>query len=278
MRLHDTTSPFENAQKYEKDFVKWWRAHQVPQSRGVTDEELYSKFSVTGNEKGLLFINSGWKLVIQDHTITELPFRFGNCSQVRFSMNKLASLEGSPKQCNLFSLERFADSGGLDGSNNVLDNIQNGPEHVEHMSFELARPLKSLHNNLKGPIESLWIHAPSIESFEGLNVHCSELTCLIPFQKSISGIHKQLKGVDHLSLVLDPAFEGGLLSLALIKGLKRIIGSDKSAPNVMRQVGGNTPSYEKAFAAINTGIVQKWNVHELQEKMIEAGLGKFARL
>lgn len=273
MRLHDTGSPFENAQKYEKDFVKWWRAHAVPK-QSVTDEELYSKFSVHGNEKGELFINCGWNLNIQDHTITQLPFRFGKCAQVRFSMNKLASLEGAPKQCNLFALETLTDTGGgaIRGANNVLDNIKNGPESAEHMTYVLARPLQSLHNNLRGPIESLWIHAPSIRSFEGLNVHCHEASFDLPFQKSITGIHKQLKGVDNIALVLDPAFDGGLLSLAMVRGLKKIVRSDPS------KAIGNAPPYEKAFAAINAGIVQGWNIHELQEKMIDAGLGKFARL
>lgn len=273
MRLQDTGSPFENIKKYEEAFLKYWREHAFSNQPAVSDGELYSKFSTTMNEAGQPVINSGWKLILEDHTCSKLPFRFGKVSQMRLSMNKLATLEGAPVNCNTFSLERFADTASMTGANNVMDSIEHGPEHAEHMSFEFARPLRSLATNLKSPIDSLVIHAPSIVSFAGLNVPCRELTLVLPFQKSISGIHKQLKGVEELALVLDPAFEGGLLGIGMIKGLKTIVRSTNQPIGSSMQ-----PPYERALNVIKAGIKQGWNVHEVQEKMIDAGLGQFARL
>lgn len=269
MRLHETGSPFENAVKYQQDFIKWWKAHSTIAGQD-NDETLLTKINVT-SENDKMFINCGWKLIIEDHTISRLPFNFGTCSQFRLAAKKLATLDGAPRVCNMFTLEHT--SGGMmgDATNNGLDSIAHGPEQAEHLSFELARPLKSLQTNLKQPIESLWVHAPSIVSFEGLKVHCNELTLNLPFQKSLTGIHKQLSNVDTIAIVLNPAFDGGLLSLAMVRGLKRITRSTNQAM-------GNAPPYEKAFTAINAGLTQGWNVHELQEKMIDAGLGKFARL
>lgn len=269
MRLHETGSPFENAIKYRDDFIKWWQAHSHSFVGGSVEDAdvLNHRIQVRGNEKQELCIDSPYKFVIQDHTISRLPFRFGRISQLILAANKLSTLEGAPEQCNMFALESENS-----GQNNTLESIAHGPQHAEHMAFTLARPLRTLENNLRGPIESIWIHAPSIVSFEGMNVHCHELVCNIPMQKSVTGIHKQLKNVEELALVLDPDFDGGLLSVAMIKGLKRVYGAPNSAN---RRKPFN---HEKVFDAINAGIIQGWNVHELQERLIEAGLGKFARL
>jgi hypothetical protein len=277
MRLHETGDAFENAIKYRDDFIKWWRSHSVvgpPQNGGKDPNYLQNKIEVVHDNAGFK-INCGWKLVIEDNSITQLPFRFGKVGQMRLSAAKLTTLAGAPEECNMFSLERVNDSGGLDQANSVLENITHGPKSAEHMSIELARPLRSLHTNFTHAVDTVWIHAPSIVSFEGLNVHCNELTCTIPFQKSISGIHKQLQNVENLVLALNPAFEGGLLGLAMIKGLKSVGGSfAQKGPWVNPTPNG----CDQALTVVNQAIAQKMNVHELQEKMIELGLGKFARL
>ncbi|MDE1830273.1 MAG: hypothetical protein KGI25_08120 [Thaumarchaeota archaeon] len=220
---------------------------------------------VVGDNLGFK-INCKRKMIIEDNTITKLPFRFGVCSQFRLAADKLETLAGAPEQCNLFAVE-FSKT----GRNNNLDSIANGPLRATHLAYQLSHPLRSLETGSIGPIGSLWVDAPSIISFEGLNVPVTELTLRLPLQQSLTGIHKQLKHIEEISIVLSPKFEGGLLSVAMIKGLKRINRTTNS------QIG-IAPTYEKVFMLINEALAQGLNIHELQEKMIEVGLGKFARL
>lgn len=287
MRLHETSNVFENSQKYLFDFVKWWADHSYkntmlglsmgempdidtiknhPNSPSVT--KFLSKISVNGDNDGF-FINCDWNINVHDNTISRLPFRFNKVSNMRIIADNLTTLEGAPRYCSSFCIETL---NGTSPTNTKLTSLEHGPQHASHLSFELASPLKNLKLTMASPIESLWVHAPSIESFEGPGVHCHELTCIVPEQRSISGIHKQLSNVEMLGLVLPLDFDGGILGLALVKGLRKIV---RATPN--RIIGGGT-EYEKGFMLINKSKAEGWDIHELQEQMIDAGLGKFARL
>ncbi len=269
MRIHELEDPFDQSEKIKDTFIKWWGAHQKSgpkKANAFSDQMFHNRINVVFRN-GVPELDCAWKIDVIDPVATRLPVKFGTVSQMRLVMPKLETLEGAPKNCNLFSLEG-GDTGAV---NNVLTSIVGCPERAEHLAFTLARPLKNLINNLQGPIDSIHIHAPSIESFEGIAVHCNTLTCNIPFQKSISGIHKQLRNVEQLFLVLDPNFDGGLLGLGMCKGLKRVVGLSSI-------VGRPTKMQEQAFAIISSGLAQGRNIHEMQEEMIEAGLGKFARL
>lgn len=279
MRIHETADAFFNGEKYIKDFVEYWKAHSYASTSGAkrheavfNESDFMDNFSITSTG-GQNYINSKLKINIVDHVSTMFPFKMWQVSGMRLHMSKLNTLENMPRYVTShFNIEKF-DNGGC---NMGLSTMAGGPERANHLGFDIASPLDNLQTGLTGPIESIWIHAPSVNSFAGLNVRCAELSIVVPFQKSISGIHKQLRNVEQLSLVLPPNFQGGLLGLAMIPGIKRIIGAMSSIGSGSNPNSGT--QYEKALEVINQGRAKGKNVHDIQEDMIDAGFKAFATL
>ena len=275
MRIHETADAFFNGEKYINDFIEYWKAHVYYVGSGLpavfSEASFMDNFSITSTG-GQNYINSKLKINIVDHDSTMFPFKMWQVSGMRLHMRNLNTLENMPRYVTAhFNIERF-DSGGL---NSRLTSMVGGPERAGHLGFDIAQPLENLQTGLTGPIESISIHAPEIRSFAGLNVRCSELLLVIPNQHSISGIHKQLRNVEQLRLILPPNFRGGLLGLAMVPGLKKITYSGVLPNNTFAMKKGD---YIHAFDVINAGKAKGMNVHDIQEEMIEAGLKAFATL
>lgn len=263
MRIHEAAAyPFFNGEKYIHDFIDYWKEHSI--ASNISRDALFEKFSITSTG-GENFINTDWKIDIKDPASTKLPFKFGRVNGMRLQMDKLATLENTPKYVKThFNIERPI--GAI--ANNLLKNLEGCPEQAGSIAFEVSIPVENLRTGLKSPIERIWIDAPSIKSFEGMNVYCEQLELNLTNQKSISGIHKQLKNVKRLFLLLPSSFSGGLLSLAMIPKLETL----------MTNLEGRNFGYGKAITIIQIGRSQKKNVHEIQEDLIDAGLNAFATL
>lgn len=269
MRIHEAANPFFNGEKYIHDFVDYWKEHYMAGitnavNFSVNDDNFFNKFSITSTG-GENFINTEWKVNIEDHTSTKFPFKMGRVKGMRLQMNNLATLENTPRYVEThFNIEKT----GLNTGNSFLSSLEGCPGHAGQIALEVNTPVTNLRSGLSKPIDSIWINAPKILSFEGMNVIVHELAICLSFQSSISGIHKQLKNVKNLALSLPLNFASGLLGLALIPGLDKVSVSG----------GGDKFPYGKAINIIQLGKSQKKNVHDIQEDLLDAGLRAFATL
>lgn len=264
MRIHETADPFANKKQILHNFVQYWKEHSaITAVTEIEQDMMFDKAMVDDDGS----INVNCKVHLHDDKATKLPFKFGNVSEMRLDMPNLQTLENTPRVVKgIFGIESFI--GGL--ANTQLKTMAGGPQRAGHMAFEFNQSVENLQTSLTQPIESIWIGAPEILSFAGFNTTCNEMSILVPLQKSISGIHKQLRGVNYLHIVLPDNFDGGLLGLAMISGIKGIGGSGGSTRN-------HKP-HEKAIRLISQGVKSHKNVHEIQEDLIDAGLRKFATL
>lgn len=274
MRIHETANPFVNKKQILEDFIKYWREHSdqggqngnIPTAFQGTLDPLVTKNVWVENDGS---ISSFWKIILRDSECTKLPFKFYSVRQMHLSMPNLQTLENTPRIVEgIFGIE--PDDSGI-GALEKLNTMSGGPKTANHMTFVFKTPVANLQTSLTAGIDSIWIQAPEIKSFAGFNSHCAEMTLTLTNQQSISGIHKQLKGVDSLFLVLPENFSVGLLGLVMIPGIKQI-GSSPIPPR------GEKAPYHRAITTINELMKQKKNVHDIQEELIEAGLGQFARL
>lgn len=265
MRLHQTANAFLNQRDIGQNFFEYWMNHCTPSGQdrnaSIADEDKLME-QIFVDRDGT--ISTGHSIQLIDEIITELPFKFGRVGSFRIDMPRLNSMKGMPKECGHFGIESFGQRTVM--MNHHITSLVGCPQKCQHIAFEIGAPLESLKTSLTSPIESMWIQTPEVKSFAGFNSQCAELTINMTAQQSITGIHKQLTGVDNLFLVLPREFKGGLLGLAMIPNVKYVAS------------GGIVTRPMEAINEIGKMMRQKMNVHDIQEQLMESGYREFARL
>lgn len=259
----DPLDDVEIAVRSKKRFMEWWKAHtpQYPirNVKGVVDSGKVVRMTSDGID-----IKTS-PMIVTDEDYDEFPFRLNLVEHFTIEMPELHSLKNCPKEC------RVGQFGTQLNPMKYMDTLVGCPSKAQSLTIHTKATFLNLENSFTSQIESLSINAPSFACFDGLeNVGVSHLTLIGRFQKSFKGIHRSIKGnVKAISIGIHEEFNCGVLPFAML---------DPSVI-VIPDVSGNPPKgFTDAMEVVAEGRKGGQNAHDIQELLIDKGLGKYARL
>lgn len=245
-------------------FLMWWKQHTnsypIRSARGVVD----ATGLCTLTEHGFNIRNCHFQ--ITDFKSEKIPFKLNSVDHFTIVMPELKSLENCPADAVL-----SAQYGSITMPMRYMDNLRGTVFRTKSMAVVTEMPIGNLENRLVDDVEDITIVAPMILDFVGLTqVKVARLTLNVQKQKTFKGINKAIKGnVKALSIGVGPDFAGGVLPFAMM---------DDSVL-VLPEVAGNPPvGFKQAMDVVAEGRIDGLNVHDIQEKLIDIGLGKYAQL
>lgn len=260
------TDPLDDVQiavQSKKRFMEWWKLHTsqfpVRNIKGVVDAGKIVRMA----PEGISVLKS--PMIINDHFCEEFPFKMNLVEHFTLEMPELHSLKNCPTEC------RIGQFGTTFTPMRYMDTLVGTPARAQALTIHTKSVFLSLENSFTHNIENLTINANSFASFDGLtNVEVTQLTLIGRFQKSFKGIHRSIKSnVKVLTISIHKEFDCGVLPFAML---------DPSI-TVIPDVSGNPPSqFTDAMEAVAEGRKAGLNAHDIQELLIDKGLGKYARL
>lgn len=253
----------------KKRFLEWWKRHTttypIRNEKGIVDSGKIVQLTPQGfNVNGNFVVTDVLVLRGGGDKTHEIPFKLNHIDQFVIDLSELHSLKNCPKSCKM----------GQFGSNGnpmaYLDSLIGCPERAQSLSVFTKMPMLNLESSLQGHIASLSIQAPSFVSFDGLTVECDHLSLYGCQQQSFKGIHRSLRSnVKSLGITVHQDFSGGVLPFAMLEpGIQ-----------VTTDISGNPPfDFVDAMGVVIDGRKEGLNAHDIQELLIDKGLGKYARL
>ncbi|MDE1830274.1 MAG: hypothetical protein KGI25_08125 [Thaumarchaeota archaeon] len=268
--FHSGLDPLDDTQisiASKTRFMEWWRlntnSYPVRNHRGVVDAGKVVRLNY-----GMINI-VGATFSCLDCKAEEMPFKMGECDSFVIEMPNLHSYKNTPR-----SAKGGAQYGTLLRPMRYLDTLVGGVEHATAVMIYTESTFLNLETSLKQDnLQELQINAPSLATFEGLNTNVTYLRLNLSRQKSFKGIHRAIDNsvanVCCLSIGIGSDFEGGVLPFAMM---------DPSIEVVADVVGSSPQDFIDAMAVVSEQRKLGLNVHEIQERLFDVGLGKYARL
>lgn len=269
-KFHSSTDPLDDVQigvASKKKFIEWWKAHtQYPigirNVKGVVDSGKVVRLGTDGS-----FNIYSSPMIIMDDYFEEFPYKMNMVENFTFEIPELHSLKNCPKEC------RIGQFGTHHKRMKYMDTLVGTPTKAQSLTIHTESVFLSLENSLTSDIDDLTINAPSFASFDGLtNVNVGCLTLIARHQKSFKGIHRSIKSnVKALSISIHDNFDisCGVLPFAML---------DPSIV-VISHVSDSPPSgFVDAMEVVSESREVGMNAHDIQELLIDKGLGKYARL
>lgn len=255
----------------KKRFIEWWRfrnssAFPVRTHKGVVDSTKVIRLGPNGID----IVGATFRVV--DYTTQEMPFNMNAVDSFILEMPALRSFKNCPKYCK---------TSGQFGSAHVpmlhVDTLEGCPLRITSLSLYTMNKMKNLVTSFTyGDVESLSIDTPEFQSFAGLNRHVRQVNIVTWKQQSFKGIHRDLHDIDVLTVTptADPRGEQltseiGVLPFAMMDaGIEIFADASRSFDN----------AWNEAMAMVNTSRKEGLNVHDIQERLMDAGYGKYAKL
>lgn len=248
----------------KKRFMEWWKFHTtaypVRAHKGVVDSGKIVRMS----EKGFDIIGATFK--VNDYMSEQMPFRMNAVDSFIIEMPQLTSFKNCPKYCK---------ASGQFGSSAVpmhhTDSLIGCPQRINSLTVHTRNMMTNLETSLQGEVESLSIYTPGFSSFAGLTARVRQLNLGTWKQRSFKGIHRDIHNIEVLTIGLwnDSEHEVGVLPFAMMDERIAIL------PDAM----ANAPlEWIDALRLVNQSRIEGLNVHDIQERLIDAGFGKYAKL
>lgn len=249
----------------KKRFMEWWKKHTTAfplrSERGVVDSGKNIKLTNDGiNIRGVAFVVHD----TDDH-YEEFPFKLNSVDQFTLNFPWLHSLKNCPVDAAI-----SAQYGCIKTPMEYLDSLIGCPIRCRSLSVVTKATMLNLENSLRVSTADITVVAPEFASFAGLTVDCDTLTIKASHQPSFRSIYKELKSnVKNLAIGVGDDFKGGVLGLAMLD----------MAINLIPDVSGNPPvGFTDAITMVADARKEGINVHDIQERLIDGGLGKYAQL
>lgn len=263
---HTGIDPLDNIQisvASKKRFLEWYKLHStnypIRNHKGVVDSGKVIRL----HNEGINVIGAAFGVI--DHQLEEFPFKMYEVENFVINMPNLHSLKNCPKYC------KSGQFGAATSPMKYMDSLIGCPEIAKSLTVYTEACILNLRTSLIQPIASLTIYAPYFACFEGLNVEVEQLHLTAYEQKSFKGIHRALKSSNikaiRVGVTID--FPGGVLPFAMLDP-----GIDVYSDITINPPVGFTESME----IVNECRKVQMNIHDIQERLIDAGLGKYARL
>lgn len=245
----------------KKRFLEWYKLHTpnypIRNNKGVVDSGKIVRMGKDGiNVVGATFS-------VRDSSLEEFPFKMSECENFLIDMPELHSLNNCPKFC------KTGQYGTGVSPMKYMDSLIGCPQVAKHLIVYTDSTFLNLKTSLIQPIAGLSIYAPYFSNFEGLNVEVDQLHLTAMKQQSFKGIHRAIKNVKSLRIGVTEDFEGGVLPFAMMD------------PDIVVYADLSTDSsfaFQNAMVIVQESRVKGLNAHEIQETLIDVGLGKYARL
>lgn len=250
----------------KKRFMEWYRNHTpsypIRNHKGVVDAGKVIRMDPDGS-----FNIVGVTFAVHDDDCEEFPFKMNFCDSFTVEMPELHCLKNLPR-----TVKSSAQYGSGIRPMQYMDTLVGGVVKAQSVTVHTLSTFLNLETSLQGTIEHLAIYAPYFASFEGLNVPVNYLSLTGWNQTSFKGIHRALENVDIKSLLIGVSekFDGGILPFAMMREEIEIVPDIAANPS---------PDFIDAMGIVNAARKEDHaNVHDIQERLIDAGFGKYARL
>lgn len=263
---HTGIDPLDNIQisvASKKRFLEWYKHHStnypIRNHKGVVDSGKVVRL----HNEGINIIGATFGVI--DHQLEEFPFKMYEVENFVINMPNLHSLKNCPKFC------KTGQFGAQQSPMKYMDSLIGCPQIASSLTVYTNSAILNLETSLIKPIPSLSIYAPYFASFEGLNVDVEQLYITAYEQKSFKGIHRALRNtnIQAIRVGVPINFPGGVLPFAMMD-----LGID-----IYSDVTVNPPvGFTESMEIVNECRKTQMNAHDIQERLIDAGLGKYARL